>query len=295
MNKIVVRIKGGLGNQLFCYAAARRLTIVNGAELVIDASTGFARDFRYQRQYSLDHFCIPVRKATSSERLEPFERYRRGVMKWLSLNQPFSKRSYLEQEGLNFDDRLLNLKVKRTLYLDGGWQSEQYFKDVEEIIREDLRIIEPQNTENHQMTENIINVNAVAVHIRWFHNSKAGGTHNLSTGYYQNAIKLIEMKIDSPHYFVFSDDPVAANKKINFPEDRVTFVTHNRGDENAYADMWLMSQCQHFIIANSTFSWWGAWLSVNTSKIVIAPSIQLDGEASWGFKGLIPDDWIKIS
>lgn len=294
MNKIIVRIKGGLGNQLFCYTAARRLAVVNNAELVIDDATGFTRDLRYQRQYSLDHFCIPVRKATSNEKLEPLERYRRGVMKLLSIKKPFSERTYLEQEGLDFDNRLLKLEVKKTLYLDGLWQSEKYFKDVQEVIRKDLQIIPPQDTKNHQMAEKIVSCNAVAIHIRWFHNPKIGGIHNISTDYYQKAIELIETRIDSPHYFLFSDDPVAASEKINLPKERVTFVTHNRGDENAYADMWLMSKCQHFIIANSTFSWWGAWLSENASKIVVAPSIQLDGETSWGFTGLIPDNWIKI-
>ena len=82
MNKVIARIKGGIGNQLFCYAAARRLALVNNAELVIDDITGFVRDRHYNRKYALDHFHIPCRKATPAERLEPFERYRRGVMKW---------------------------------------------------------------------------------------------------------------------------------------------------------------------------------------------------------------------
>ena len=94
MNKIIPRIFGGLGNQLFCYAAARRLALVNDAELVIDDVTGFARDREYRRQYMLDRFRIPVRKATPAERLEPFERYRRGLMKWLSRSKPFMERHY---------------------------------------------------------------------------------------------------------------------------------------------------------------------------------------------------------
>src|SRR3979490_2538771 len=130
MSTLVARVLGGLGNQLFCYAAARRLALVNDAELVIDDVTGFARDRQYRRQYALDHFTIPVRKATPQERLEPFERYRRGMMKWLSRRQPFAERSYVEQEGVDFDERLLALKIKGTLYLEGLWQGESYFKDV---------------------------------------------------------------------------------------------------------------------------------------------------------------------
>ena len=110
--KIITRIKGGLGNQLFCYAAARRLALVNSAELVIDDVTGFVRDHNYRRRYALDHFHIPARKATPAERLEPFERYRRGLMKWSSRRKQFAERRYVEQEGEDFDHRLLALKVK---------------------------------------------------------------------------------------------------------------------------------------------------------------------------------------
>lgn len=296
MSKIIVRIKGGLGNQLFCYAAARRLAIVNKVELVIDDVTGFIRDSQYKRQYSLECFCLPVRKATPSERLEPFERYRRGVMKWLSSKQPFSERSYLEQEGRDFDDRLLGLKVKGTLYLDGLWQSENYFKDVEQTIREDLRIIPPQDSKNQRTAEKIANCNAVALHVRWFDSPNSTEVHNLSTDYYKNAIDIIETSIDLPHYFLFSDDSDAASRKISLPHNRITFVTHNSGNGNASADLWLMSKCQHFIMANSTFSWWGAWLGSKQDSIIISPklTIQAGVITSWNFPGQLPNSWIKI-
>ena len=293
MNKIITRIKGGLGNQLFCYAAARRLALANKAELVIDDVTGFARDAFYSRRYMLDHFSIPVRKAMAAERMEPFERYRRGVMKWLSRRKPFAERRYLEQEGIDFDARLLAVKVKGTLHLDGYWQSEGYFKDVEEIIREDLRIIPPKDTLNQRMAEEIRSSQAVALHVRWFDTPGSNSTHNVSVDYYQRAIALMESKIESPRYFLFSDDPEAAKSKLALPENRVTFLSHNRGEENAYADLWLMAQCRHFIIANSTFSWWGAWLGGGDEKIVVTPGKRLGKITAWGFKGQIPDEWLQ--
>ena len=294
MKKIITRIKGGLGNQLFCYAAARRLALINNAELVIDDTTGFARDRQYRRKFALDHFHIPVRKATPAERLEPFERYRRGVMKWLSRSRPYGEKRYLVQEGLEFDERLLSFKAKDLLYVDGYWQSEGYFKDVEQIIRDDLRIVPPSDEQNQLMAEEIRKSQAVALHVRWFDAQDSTGSHNASADYYQRAIAFMDEKIDSPHYFLFSDDPVAARAKLALPEGRVTFVSHNQGDENAYADLWLMSQCQHFITANSTFSWWGAWLGCGKEKIVIAPDLHIDGKTAWGFKGLVPKEWIKL-
>ena len=296
MNKIITRIKGGLGNQLFCYAAARRLALVNNAELVIDDVTGFARDQQYNRQYALDHFCVPARKATSEERMEPFERHRRGLMKWLSRRRPFAQRRYVEQEGFDFDERLLTMNVKGTLYLDGLWQSEGYFQDIEQTIREELRIIPPSDVSNQCMAEEIRNSNAVALHVRWFDAPGGTETHNISAEYYQRAIALMERKIESPRYFLFSDDPDAARSKLALPEGRVTFVSNNRGDENAYADLWLMTQCRHFITANSTFSWWGGWLGGGVEKIVICPELEIqEGKiTAWNFSGQIPSSWLKI-
>lgn len=294
MNKIITRIKGGLGNQLFCYAAARRLALANNAELVIDDVTGFVRDQQYRRRYALDHFHIPTRKATPEERMEPFERYRRGVRKWLSRRRPFAQRRYVEQEGLDFDERLLALKVKGTLYLDGLWQSESYFRDVEQTIREDLRIIPPMDALNQRIAGEIRNSHAVALHVRWFDAPDSTATHNISADYYQRAIALMEEKIDSPRYFLFSDAPEAARAMLALPEGRITFVSHNRGDENAFADLWLMTQCRHFITANSTFSWWGAWLGGGKEKVVVSPDLELrEGKiTAWNFSGQIPSGWL---
>ena len=297
MNRIIVRIKGGLGNQLFCYAAARRLALANNVELVIDDVTGFVRDRQYDRKFALDYFNIPIRKATPAERMEPCERYRRGVMKWLSRKKPFAKRSYLEQEGNDFDDRLLALQVKGTLYLDGYWQSEGYFKDVEKTIRKDLQITPPTDVPTQRMADEIRNCLAVALHVRWFDAPDSKSIHNASLDYYRRAIALIDERLKSPRYFLFSDDPEASRAKLALLEGRVTCVNNNRDDGNAYADLWLMTQCRHFIIANSTFSWWGAWLAAHANKHVIAPGFEVIGSrriTSWGFKGLLPKSWIKI-
>jgi len=293
LNKVIVRIKGGIGNQLFCYAAARRLALVNDAELVIDDVTGFARDHQYRRGYMLDRFNITARKATPAERLELFERYRRGWMKWLSRRKPFVERLYLERDGMDFDERLLQVKRKGTLYLDGVWQGEGYFRDVEEVIREDLRIIPPPDESNQIMSEKIKNCQAVGMHMRWFDAPGNPSAHNVSADYYKRATALMEERVDSPHYFVFSDRSDVVPKDLALPSGRTTFVSHNRGDEKAYADLWLMSQCRHFIIANSTFSWWGAWLAEKWKKIVVCPSDEVQGITWWGFKGLLPDSWIK--
>ncbi|MFH1477936.1 MAG: alpha-1,2-fucosyltransferase [Verrucomicrobiota bacterium] len=289
MKKVIVRIKGGLGNQLFCYAAARRLALVNKAELVIDNVTGFVRDRQYRRQYALDRFHIPVRKATPAERMEPLERYRRGLAKLIACHRPFPQRHYVEQEGNDFNARLLNFKVNGTVYLDGYWQDEKYFKDVEQTIRRDFQITPPNDLTNRNMAEHIRRCNAIAVHVRWF---DLPGTrnpqHNTPASYYGRAVAEMEQRVSNPHFFLFSDDPVSARRLLGLPEERVTCIDHNHGDENAYADLWLMTTCKHLIIANSSFSWWGAWLSASPDRTVIAPISGFDST------GTIPSAWMLI-
>ncbi len=291
---IIARIKGGLGNQLFCYAAARRLALMNNAQLIIDDITGFVRDRLYKRKYMLDHFLIPVRKAKPIERLEPFERYRRAFLKWINKRKPFFSRSYLEQEGIDFDERILTFRVKKRLYLDGLWQSERYFKDIEQIIRNDLRIIPPSDELNQKMAQDINNNNSVAIHMRWFNEPSKESKYNISSDYYMRAISIIEQKSRCPKYFVFSDNIGLAQSKLILPENKTVLVLQNKNSEDAYADLWLMTQCKHFITANSTFSWWGAWLGSQKGKIVVTPVANIKGDAAWGFSGLIPPDWVKI-
>ncbi len=303
-HKIISRIFGGIGNQLFCYAAARRLALINNVELVIDDVSGFARDFQYSRKFALDYFNISARKATPAERLEPISRFRRYLKRGYNRILRFEERNYIQQEGNDFDPRLLQVRPRGTMYLEGYWQSEGYFKDVEQIIREDLRIPPPTDAFNQRIAEKIRNCNAVALHVRWHDSSSSMEANNVSGDYYNRAIALIGRKVESPNYFLFSDDPDGAFAKLTLPESRVTFVSqdrgdrasHNRGfDEKAIADLWLMNQCRHFITANSSFSWWGAWLSGGKEKIVVTPDLKVEGsKMAWGFKGLIPDEWIKV-
>jgi len=295
MNKVIVRITGGLGNQMFCYAAARRLAWVNNAELVIDDKTGFKRDKEFKRKYMLDNFNINSRKATYFEKMEPFERYRRGWAKFVSSKKSFYNRKYIEQEVRNYDSRLLEYKIKGSVYLDGLWLNEGYFKDIENIIRNDLQIKLPRDELNRKMFEKVISCNAVAIHVRWFDKPNyKDSKNNIRKDYYQKAIKIIMDKLQKPYFFIFSNDPKSAMQILNIPSEIVNVVDHNKDENSACYDLWLMRHCKHFITVNSTFSWWGAWLSESRTKIVIAPSVKLYGVASWIFEELIPDDWVTI-
>jgi len=291
--QLIVRIKGGLGNQLYGYAAARRLAFVNNMELVIDDITGFSRDYQFKREYTLDCFNILARKATAQERLEPFERARRAVRKKIQNLKKFENRNYLEQEFDDFDSRILNLQLNKDVYLDGLWQSEYYFKDIENLIREDLIITPPVDDKNLSTAKQIEIKKSVAIHIRWFDQDSASSDINVQLNYYQMALNEMENLLDKPYYFIFSDNPKKAKELIELPIGRFEFITHNKMAENAIWDFWLMSQCENFIISNSTFSWWAAWLSSNNEKYVIYPILKKDmkNKWNWGYEGQMPKKW----
>jgi hypothetical protein len=291
--KVIARIRGGLGNQLFCYAAARRLAVANSAELVIDDVTGFVRDHTYRRKYALDVFNIPARKATPAERMEPFERARRAIAKFVASRNAFDDRRYIVEEGQDFDQKLVGLKLRNGVYLDGLWQSEGYFKDIEDTIRRDLSFKAPTDNANQSMAARMQAPDAVSMHIRWFDAGQGDGTNNMTGLYYRKAIERMDSITPTARYFVFSDRPKNLGGMLGLPESRFTVMSHNQGDANAYADMWLMSKCAKHIIANSTFSWWGAWLSDSPTKRVICPSPD-SAKTNWNFKGLLPDGWTRI-
>lgn len=295
-NKVIARIIGGIGNQLFCYAAARSLSLRNNSELVVDDVSGFMYDYKYQRTYQLDKFRIHGRKATSVENLTLFPRLHRLLVKTISKYlSTLSKLIYVKQRGQDYDPSLLNTKQGKDIYLDGYWQSEDYFKDFKDVIKQDLTINPPSDINNLNMAKEIQSVNAVAIHVRFFElPGEVGMNNNAPTNYYSRAIEKMEELVPNTHYFIFSDQPIEARKRIHFPHNRVTFVDHNQGDESAYLDLWLMTLCSHFIIANSTFSWWAAWLGGSEYKNIIAPDFTMVKGSAWGFKGLLPNEWLKL-
>ena len=293
MKKVIVRLKGGLGNQLFSYSAARRLAYMNDAELVLDSRTGFFDDHRFKSQYFLDRFHVSARLAAPHERLEPFARYRRRAMKWISSWKPFERRAFLVEEAQTFDHRLLEFGFDGTLYLEGYWQSERYFRDVASLIRHDLRIIPPGDGRNQELARHIQRGESVGIHVRWFDAPGSSTISNLSSEYYSRAIQHLSDRVEGTHFYLFSDVPEEARKALPLSNDELTVVDHNHGRESAFADLWLMTQCRHFVCANSTFSWWGAWLAQNPAKVVIAPDASLPG-VTWTFPAEIPNEWTKL-
>ena len=297
--KLIVRLKGGLGNQLFCYAAARRLAWANDAELVLDAVTGFKYDYLYKRKYALNNFRIHARLANRGERMEPLGRIRRLMARKISALRPISQRRYIEQVGVNFDPGILTLRLQEgTTYFDPFGQSEHYFHDVRELIQQDLEMLAPAEQLPQDLAACINGSASVALHVRWFDDGALPQSSNMSLDYYASAIKRIIERVDAAHFFLFSDRPQEAAAILSplLRGHRCTVVQSNGLGDSVATDFWLMRQCQHFVIGNSTFAWWAAWLGEyrHQGSHIFAPGLNVDPQHSvtaWGFPGLLPDRW----
>lgn len=289
---VIVHLMGGLGNQIFQYAAGRAVAHRNRTQLKLDVSA-LERDAA--RSYRLHHFNIVESIATPDDvarftKRDFWGRISRRVERYLL---PPYRRSVFAQRFDHFDPDILRLRG--SVYLTGYWQSEKYFKDIEHLIRQDFTFRHPPDPENQKLARIIANTNSVSLHIRrgdYVSNPRFFRKFGVcSLEYYQNAVAKIAEKTSGPHFFVFSDDIdwARGNLRLQYP---LTFVAHNGADKD-YEDLRLMSLCRHHIIANSSFSWWGAWLCTYPPKIVIAPQKWFN-KADCDTSDLIPGSWIQV-
>jgi hypothetical protein len=289
---------GGLGNQMFQYATARRLSHIHNTALKLDLNW-FDRIAAIDviRKYELNMFAIQEDFASSQEIANLIKTgkgrigklFKRVVHKTI----PLTNKSYIREKHFQFDSSIL--KLPDNVCIEGYWQCDKYFKDIDYIIRKEFALKHEPNAPNRKISETIAREEAVSIHVRrgdYVANTITNKHHGTCPqDYYNAAIKIIDDRVRHPHFFIFSDDPdwVKKNLKLICP---ATFVDHN-GLEKAYEDMRLMSLCKHHIIANSSFSWWGAWLNKNHDKIVIAPKKWFNDE-SINTNDLIPEEWIRL-
>jgi hypothetical protein len=290
---IIVKIIGGLGNQMTQYAAGRNLSIINSTVLKLDTS---AFEKYKLHSYSLDVFRLTENIATKAE-CDSIRFEKRSLPEILIrkiLCKPRrTKKSYILEDNYKFDAGILSLKGD--LYLDGYWGSEKYFSSIKDILMADFTLKNGMNQANADIYNKIRSVNSVSYHIRrgdYVSNPETKAFHGVDLKkYYTDAVELIRQKTVNPHFFIFSDEPkwVYENFKGEF---EFTVVDCNTG-RTGYEDMRLMSACNHNITANSSFSWWGAWLNPKPDKIVITPKKWWNAP-SMNATDHIPESWISL-
>ena len=290
---IIAAITSGLGNQMFQYAAARALSVRLGVPLKLETSW-----FRYSRDrsFQLNRFRIQATVMTPSE--ENYWKLLKSskITRLVEAVRPLGLLGGLtplvdKQQG--FDERILS--VNDPVYLNGYWQSEKYFNAIAGTIRDELTFVAEPDDVNRATLDKMKSSEAVVLHVRrgdYVSNAATTAHHGVcDLDYYQRAIQLMILKVSSPHFFIFSDDPEwsAQNLKLDYPS---TYVTHNTGKQD-HEDLRLMAAGKHFIIANSSFSWWGAWLSANRGKQVVAPGRWFNSPLV-SSRDLLPEGWTVI-
>lgn len=283
---IIARLNGGLGNQLFQYAAARRLSLKLSVPLKLDLAA-FEDD--KLRVFELDEFNIEASIATQEEvRKFSSEGITQKIIRKLGLETAFIK-----EKHYHFDPQILN--ASDGSYLEGYWQSYRYFEDQSAVISEELTVKKPLSGENKTVSARMNSVNSICLHIRrgdYVSNTQTNQFHGTcSLEYYQQAVGQLVNKLNEAEIFVFSDDIPWAKQNLVF-DLPMTFVDHNSA-ENAYEDLRLMTTCKYFVIANSSFSWWGAWLAQYKAKEVYAPKLWF-ADQSINTQDLIPPGWHRV-
>jgi len=291
---IISHVIGGLGNQMFQYAIGRALSLENRQPFMLDISS--FNSYRLHQGFELQRVfkgSISVAKPSDVQH----------ILRWQS--PQFIKRLLMRPilSGLRGKKFVLEPhfqywskvnEVQGDCYFLGYWQSEKYFQKYSATIRQDFIFKQSLVGKNFELASQISQVNAVSLHIRrgdYVNNSKTNSMHGVcSLDYYKMAIKFILNCVENPCFFVFSDDIAWVKQNLKL-EATCEYVSHNLGLASHF-DMQLMSLCKHHIIANSSFSWWGAWLNVNPDKVVIAPKRWF--LADLNTKDLLPTEWIIL-
>lgn len=291
---VVVRLTGGLGNQLFQYAAARRLALVRGAELALDIGWFRHEAPRYPaaRPYELQHLDLPARVIS----LPPAAilRWERGLAarigRWPGrrIRLPVIRQS---SDWSGVDQRVLDGPAD--VLLDGYWQNERYFQDAAETIRAELRLPASPAPRFGELLEAIESSEAIAVHVRrgdYVTVPQVAEVHGaVELSYYRRAVGLVAERVGlDAHVFVFSDDPGWAEEHLAFKLP----TTHvGRMAWSATAELRLMASCRHHVVANSSYSWWGAWLAERPGQVVVAPKRWTRSTDS---SAIVPTRWMRI-
>ena len=284
---IILQIQGGLGNQMFQYATGRTIALNNKTRLKWDLSL-LENDIN-KRRFRLDQFNI---NASNINGLEKKLIYSKNSFYKALRKRVFNITKVVEDFPASYNKALSS--IKGNVILNGFWQFEDYFKDIRQRLIRELTIKKDPTPRNSAYIEQIQSENSVAIHFRrgdYVSNNTSNAFHGVCPlDYYLNAINCLKHQLKNLSFFIFSDDPEWVKTTLKIP-DKTSFIDHNRSDEPE--DFRLMVHCKHHIIANSSFSWWGAWLCTNPDRRVIAPK-QWFRDKLANENHILPKDWIRL-
>jgi hypothetical protein len=287
---IITKIIGGLGNQMFQYALGKNLAERNNMELKLDIS-----DFEGYgwHDYSLKSLNTKGSIATKKE-VAKLKKYKRksGLISFFHNKFIADDSIYIKETDFNFNPEILN--VKKSVYLDGNWQSAKYLTDIEDTIRKEFTPRSPLSSVAKETGEKM-GESSISLHIRrgnYVTNKKVAAVlGSCSLDYYQRAISKAVEGLNNPEIFVFSDDIEWVKENLKTPHKMIFVSGYDLKD---WEELALMSMCRRHITSNSTFSWWGAWLNPRKDKVVVTPSIPWFKDPKLANRDIVPSSWIQI-
>jgi len=285
---IITRLSGGLGNQMSQYAAGLRLAVVHQTQLKFDVTLLDARSSATARTFELDRFSISAQRATpeETEALLAKRPVVARISRWLD------RRAAARERHFHYDPAVARLPDQTCL--EGHWQSHRYFADAAERVRQEFSFRSAPSKRNAEFAREIEAGAAVSLHVRrgdYATDAATRAYHGLCPiDYYRRAAAYVAQRVRDPLFVVFSDDPEWTMANLDLGHD--TLVADHNGPQDGAEDLRLMMLCRHHILANSTFSWWGAWLNPSPDKIVIAPERWFMDRAR-DTRDLLPAGWLK--
>jgi len=292
---IIVRFKGGMGNQMFQYAFGRQLAGQLNTELTFDPTNLLYRnnppDFVY-RNYDLDvfqpqetSFLAPPGLLAPVFNLR-IRKLSQGIRWLVARNYPVVK-----EQHFHFDPKVLEQPEEGVIY-DGWWQSSKYFDGVEEQLRQDFRFSREIIPESSELLTRIESSNAICLNVRRTDFLKVDTLNATNKDYFLRGADYLGHKLSEPRFFVFSDDVAwcRENIKLDFPTE---FVDHEHKGFKFGNYMQLMMRCKHYLIPNSSYAWWAAWLNTGEGKVVVAPENWFTDPAI-DTSDLVPESWVRM-
>ena len=281
MNKIIVQLRGGLGNQLFQYATSKAISLDNDIKLFIDTFSGFKRDYEFNRKFELDNSTISGKVAKNFSIFPIYlflfkNRFNKSIPK---LRDKIFNFHYIHENEFQYLPQIKQGLLGKSTYIIGSWQSYKYFEHHKNLLYKELQPLIPKNKKYLQIGQEMKNTNSVALGLRLYEEasnpnltikstSKNGKIKNIRE--ISNAIKKIQSQIPEAKFYIFCTHNSAIFSEFNLPKD-TKWITAEEGFDDTRDTLWLLTQCRNHLFTHSSYYWWGAWLS----EVVYKESKQL--------------------
>ncbi|MFK8006492.1 MAG: alpha-1,2-fucosyltransferase [Saprospiraceae bacterium] len=291
---VTIRLKAGMGNQMFQYAFGLRMARALGVDLRIDLSLLLDRargDKHVYRNYDLTIFNVSHDFTINPSILKTLYKTKSSKISKLTRKWIGRNKNYIKEPHFHVSQDILNHPKDNTIY-EGWWQSEDYFSEIAAEVKDVFSFIDPIQKDSKELLHKLQNSNSVCLNVRRTDFLKVDTLNTTNEKYFFRAAKYIAERVENPVFYIFSDDVewCRDNIRLDYPTE---VIGHEHKGRKFGNYMQLMIACQHFIIPNSSYAWWAVWLNANPSKLVVAPKVWFN-DSEIDTSDLVPKEWMRL-